>query len=136
MRILIKKFNEDFNILKKYLYECNFVYVDAIGNDHSFTYVFTKDELLSAIKYNKVGNDTVKNVRVKRVVVEYPPMTDEKYLKLIAVLNKCLAQGLGTCCLISGTRLKEVKQNILLECMKHRDQIYHEVKEVVYDKEI
>lgn len=136
MRALIRKFHEEFNILKKYLYECDFVYIDALGYNHNFSYVFTKDELISAIINGKVGNDTVKNVRVKRVVIEYPPMTDEKYLKLIVVLNRHLAQGLGSCTLISGTRLKEIKQNILLECMKHRDQIYHEVKEVIYDKEM
>ncbi len=129
MQALIKEFNKEFNIIKKYLYDCTFIYIDVLGYEHSFTSTFTKDELLSAKIKGKIGPDDIKNLKVKRVVVEYLPITDEIFLRLIALFNRKLLETIK----ISGKTLKELKREILIECINNKNEIFYDVRNIIYE---
>lgn len=62
--------------------------------------------------------------------IGYKTITAVTLIQLIAILNKHLSQGLGTCILISGCDVFEVYEDILSQCIKDSKNIYEDVREL------
>ena len=58
----------------------------------------------------------------------YPPITPEIVLKLAATLNDIVFSKIECCCLFTGKTVEEITNNILSDCIDHKDEIQNQVK--------
>lgn len=125
------RFYKEFNIKKIYGYKCSLDidFDDGFGY-HNIEFYFDKRDFIKLITENKVDYATAKNIKLLNVSSYCPFIKDEVYLGLIAILNEHLSQGLGACCLIQGDTVGKIKDDILLNCIKYKSEIYEEVKEL------
>lgn len=132
---ILKEFYEQFKIKKIYLYKCRASITFDGGYTTKLNVYLDKSQLVSSIINHTIDNNcTVNTIKILEVTGHYPNLTDDIYLQLIAIVNNCLCEGLGTCCLVQGTDVDEVKIDILKTCIRYRNEIQDQIKHLSLNK--
>lgn len=61
---------------------------------------------------------------------KYPQITDRHYLELICVLNKLIDEKYGEYKTFISFDYKNLKEEILEECLLHREELKHQVQAI------
>ena len=78
---------------------------------------------------NQIGNTLgLCNTTIKCI---YPTITDTIVLRLASILNSIVFSKIECCCMFWGTSVEEIKENILSDCLDHKDEIKEEVQRLL-----